>query len=34
MNQNQPNPALKGATFEETEANIARDDEQRVARAA
>lgn len=30
----QPNPALKGATFEETEANIARDDEQRVARAA
>lgn len=30
----QPNPTLKGATFEETEANIARDDEQRVARAA
>lgn len=30
----QPNPALKGITFEETEANIARDDEQRVARAA
>lgn len=30
----QPNPALKGATFEETEANIQRDDEQRISRAA
>lgn len=30
----QPNPMLKGVTFEETEANIARDDEKRVARAA
>lgn len=30
----EPNPALKGITFEETEANIARDDAQRVARAA
>jgi len=30
----QPNLTLKGVTFEETEANIARDDEQRIARAA
>lgn len=30
----EPNPMLKGATFEETEANLARDDEQRTARAA
>ena len=30
----EPNLALKGLTFEETEANIARDDAQRVARAA
>ena len=30
----QPSPTLKGATLEETEANIARDDEQRAARAA
>lgn len=30
----QPNPMLKGVTFEETGANIARDDEKRVARAA
>lgn len=30
----EPNPALKGLTFEETEANIARDDAKRAARAA
>lgn len=30
----EPNPALKGLTFEETEANIARDDAKKVARAA
>lgn len=30
----EPNPALKGITFEETEANIARDDAKKVARAA
>jgi hypothetical protein len=30
----QPNPTLKGLTFEETEANIARDDAKRAARAA
>lgn len=30
----EPNPALKGVTFEETEANIARDDAKRAARAA
>lgn len=30
----EPNPMLKGATFEETEANIARDDAKRAARAA
>ena len=30
----EPNPALKGITFEETEANLARDDSKRAARAA